>query len=189
MVSILYQSRLSFWPHCPVAAPAAARRYPSSINRGYRSGSVATIYRSPAPTSIHPLSIEAIVLANLGSTESFASASYPSSINRGYRSGMRSTSVATIYRSYPSSINRGYRSGSDWPPSPPTSSSYPSSINRGYRSGIGKATRRGWMRWYPSSINRGYRSGIVFVYLPVISMLVSILYQSRLSFWLKKLIT
>ncbi len=37
---------------------------------------------------------------------------------------------------------------------------------------------------YPSSINRGYRSGIAAVSVSFAIIKVSILYQSRLSFWL-----
>ena len=132
--------------------------YPSSINRGYRSGNA---YSQIDETvgGIHPLSIEAIVLAVtrrlvLGLIE--VSILYQSRLSfwrriprlHGYH-----------YRRYPSSINRGYRSGMAAGAATPASSKYPSSINRGYRSGPTTWYVKEDDDTYPSSINRGYRSG------------------------------
>ncbi len=113
-VSILCQSRLSFWR----AARSSSVSNPNSVSilcqsrlsfwrRSSANGTVSTRSR------IHPLSIEAIVLASLGSAP-MASVwtQYPSSVNRGYRSGFLAKGGAMIAHRYPSSVNRGYRSGS-----------------------------------------------------------------------------
>ncbi len=184
---------------------SSSLRYPSSINRGYRSGK-ANAANTCEIVRIHPLSIEAIVLACESCPVMPKSAMYPSSINRGYRSGWDDHRPPNWPTAYPSSINRGYRSGSTVPLTS-LAIRYPSSINRGYRSGlllppkclclscihplsieaIVLAFTQQW-RWavilrYPSSINRGYRSGDGESDTYRSEILVSILYQSRLSFW------
>ncbi len=63
LVSILCQSRLSFWRPLPCKLIICGRVYPSSVNRGYRSGTDNHAYRRQYLAGIHPLSIEAIVLA------------------------------------------------------------------------------------------------------------------------------
>ncbi len=84
---------------------------------------------------------------------------------------------------YPSSVNRGYRSGAALTAINLKLSRYPSSVNRGYRSGFAMPHSTPVISWYPSSVNRGYRSGIEQYDWYKIDSSVSILCQSRLSFW------
>ena len=99
-------------------------KYPSSINRGYRSGYLLHPVQRHDGACIHPLSIEAIVLAPDGKTARKVQEKYPSSINRGYRSGVARARLPSFAASiHPLSIEAivlarlptaDYR----WPPSP-----------------------------------------------------------------------
>ncbi len=84
-VSILYQSRLSFWLTWRCASWTLPSIHPLSIEAIVLAQQrQATAHRWHC---IHPLSIEAIVLAERAFVTAGRYEVYPSSINRGYRSG------------------------------------------------------------------------------------------------------
>ncbi len=118
----------------------------------------------PDEESIHPLSIEAIVLA-----------CYP----------LCSTKVSTVSILYQSRLSFWLFIASSAGGN--SASIHPLSIEAIV---LATSVRSRCVMWYvyPSSINRGYRSGPHFLDRRSSHVTVSILYQSRLSFWLPTIV-